>query len=227
MTKTCFLLTALLYFLTTASVQGANAGPDFDPAAPPANFWRDNGRRKDIPLLVKNNGNDMVVDFQETKHYLASGPLTSLQDNLIDTHCKDRAGTKRPHIHYQDNYTAANVPAANAYWDMRFGVAQKVTERIESAGSTQLNCFAYALKNFIGTGTYNYWIDTSPIESTNLDDVMNAETEGKAKKDVATNDILYYKGVRRTPGSYHASGVVEAEGTLQWRFAQSGVYRVY
>ncbi len=190
----------------------ARAVDDFDPANPPAGFWNNNGQ----PLLVPKLDAQGKLQVQATL-------VALVNTNLIDGHCKDKTGTKHPHLHVKDQYD--NFDDADRFWDKRFGASDNPakTRRMASA-NTEFNCYVLALNHF-GNGTYRYWIDQNLNAA---DNAMNADSEGKDKATVQTKDALYYKSKNHATvvvaTKADASGTGNVPSHLRFKSSVSGNY---
>jgi hypothetical protein len=159
---------------------------DIDPANPPQGFWNN------MPTATFNK-----LDFAGNFEQFVS-PLAFVSTKLIDSHDKDGTGTLQPHTHVQKEYDS--IQGANSYWDLRFGASDTPPKTNRTAdASTECNCYVVAL-NYIGKGSYQYWIDQNAQAA---DNAMNADTVGVVSTQVRPLDALYYKS------SDHASVVIK------------------
>lgn len=106
--KKLFVVMALALALGIAErawAQPIPSGDDFDPsqAASWGNGNVGNGTLFGLPLIDGAG----LMQYQVTLSYRAV-------TGLLAGHCVDSAGTKYPHLHIKDDYTAANVAAATA-----------------------------------------------------------------------------------------------------------------
>ncbi len=173
-----------------------------------ATWWEGNGTSYSLPKLDAEN-----------KYRVFTTKVALAKTNPIPTHCRDKSGTDRCHFHWKADYD--DVTAANRYWNWRFQDGKDGILIQRSDATNKINCYAWVLNYLIDNGTYEYWIDQNYSAAHNA---ILADTDGVAKANVASFDMLYYQAAD------HATGVLQVRDgqivTLKWKFHASGVYEL-
>jgi len=170
-------------------------------------FISNGGKTYDLPVIEGGV-------YQEHEVY-----YVIVNANYKTGHAQDKNGTHYPHVHFCDDYDDIDYDVeGDDYWDYMFQEGVH-TDRVAHATNVR-NCFAYALDEFIGLGSYSCWIN-----STQAIPALDVDADPTEKSNVQPCDVLLY-------GPSHATGVMTVDNVahkpdyIRWKFASSGVYEI-
>jgi len=183
-----------------------------------------------------SNGEDWALAYLDSAGKYQEYDIYRVEvDNAhIPTHCRNYDDEDYNHYHFSKDYDDVGlVDEGDDFWDYMFQEGETGYPQRENSShaTTRLNCFPYALAEFIQNGWYTCWMDSAA-------DVLDAfvkDADPIAKANVQSCDVLFYVDVTVVPPGIlkepqHATGVHDVNDSankpdyFEWKYATSGVY---
>jgi hypothetical protein len=164
-------------------------------------------------------------EYQEHEVY-----YITVNASYIAGHATNKTGTTHyPHAHFCDDYDNIDYDEeGDDYWDYMFKEGSE-TDRVSGTHCTnKRNCYAYALDEVIGLGSYSCWLNSSQAKLA-----IAVDADSTAKANVAADNVLWYAHVIGPITQHkHATGVITIDSVankpnkLRWKYATSGIYEI-